>query len=206
MTSDRLDLLFETPCLGNRADTEAFYRSSFVRLRSIASALLASERPGHTLQPTALVNELFLKMNGIKIPITGEEHLFRLAARAMKQVLIDYGRGRGALRRAAPDDLRELMRETDGVEVELRLAAKSVFGRLEKHDPTAAASIWLRYVEGFSLQEIAERQHRELWRVKVDCEFGARWMAHQLGPFRKAASTSRAQRSASGGRSRGWGA
>ncbi|PYV09251.1 MAG: hypothetical protein DMG07_23680, partial [Acidobacteria bacterium] len=68
------------------------YKLAFHRLRGIASALLRRERAGHSLQPTALVSELFLKLQRMETRILSEDHFFRIAARAMRQVLIDHAR------------------------------------------------------------------------------------------------------------------
>src|SRR6476660_6383675 len=84
--------LFEKAQLGDRIARDAVYKLAFYRLRVIASALLKRERRGHTLQPTALVSELFLKLNRLETKILNEDHFFRISARAMQQVLIDHSR------------------------------------------------------------------------------------------------------------------
>src|ERR1700730_716764 len=84
--------LFEKAQLGDSVARDAVYSLAFYRLRVIASALLRRERPGHTLQPTALVSELFLKLNRLETRILSEDHFFRISARAMRQVLIDHSR------------------------------------------------------------------------------------------------------------------
>src|SRR5579862_5732569 len=78
--------------LGDLLARETVYRLSFERLRRIAGALLRRERAGHTLQATALVSELFLKLLRMEARIVDEDHFFRVAARAMRQVLIDHAR------------------------------------------------------------------------------------------------------------------
>src|SRR5436309_14830593 len=81
--------LFEKAQLGDHVARNAVYKLAFHRLRVIASALLRRERAGHTLQPTALVSELFLKLRRLETRILNEDHFFRISARAMRQVLID---------------------------------------------------------------------------------------------------------------------
>src|SRR6267378_5309877 len=86
--------LFEKARLGDNVARDAVYKLAFYRLRVIASALLRRERAGHTLQPTALVSELFLKLHRLETTILSEDHFFRISARAMGQVLIDHSRTR----------------------------------------------------------------------------------------------------------------
>src|SRR5438477_8990040 len=84
--------LFERAQRGDNLARDTVYKLAFYRLRGIASALLRRERPGHTLQPTALVSELFLKLQRLETEILNEDHFFRISARAMRQVLIDHAR------------------------------------------------------------------------------------------------------------------
>ena len=74
--ADTFAPLFRRAQGGDRAAWSAVYEVAFGRLRSIASALLQRERPGHTLQPTALVGELFLKLFRFEAKIVGQEHFF----------------------------------------------------------------------------------------------------------------------------------
>src|SRR5260370_33388932 len=84
--------LFEKAQLGDSVARDPVYKLAFHRLRVIASALLRRERAGHTLQPTALVSELFLKLHKLETRILSEDHFFHISARAMRQVLIDHSR------------------------------------------------------------------------------------------------------------------
>src|SRR5690242_14140484 len=90
--------LVERARLGDRLARDAVYKIAFSRLKVIASALLRRERPGHTLQPTALVSELFLKFQRLETKIVSEDHFFRISARAMRQVLIDHAQGKRAVK------------------------------------------------------------------------------------------------------------
>jgi RNA polymerase sigma factor (TIGR02999 family) len=175
-------LLFETAQRGDRAAQDALYRMAFYRLRGIASALLRNERPGHTLQPTALVSELFLKLRRTETRILSEDHFFRVAARAMRQVLIDHARVKNAQKKVPPETIHEFltMSGCGDVDPELRLAVRTVFDRLGTADPEVAATVWLRSVEGLTLQEISRKQNRSMWRVRADFEFGLHWMSERL--------------------------
>ncbi len=167
---------------GDRIAREAVYGLAFPRLRRIASALLSRERAGHTLQPTALVSELFLKLLRMESRILDEDHFFRMAARAMRQVLIDHSRTRRPAKRVSLEQVADLLsaRDRDG---EAALAVKMVFEKLRSMDAKVAETVWLRSVEGLTNLEMSRVQNRELWRVRADCDFGLQWMANQLGRY-----------------------
>jgi RNA polymerase sigma factor (TIGR02999 family) len=194
---------------GNSCAENTFYKLAFYRLRGIASALLKKERAGHTLQPTALVSELFFKLRGLETRILGEEHLFRIAAGAMQQVLIDSARAKAAGKRIPPRLVSELLPGLDGTggDPELRVTLKIALARLRVIDRRAAETVWLRSVEGLTIEEVSRSQRRETWRVRADYDFGLRWLADHL-PRRtgsKSAATSSAHAPTSLGRRRGSG-
>ena len=172
----------EAPIAASRPALNAFYRIAFRRLRTIAASLLQRERQGHTLQPIALVSEAFLKLRRLPVSMMNEEHFYRLAASAMEQVLVDSARAKSAYKRIPAQLLSELLPNTEGPspQTEMRLAAKLVLEKLRAVDPVAAETVWLRSVEGLTLQEVSLRQKREMWRVRADCDFGLRWMGDQL--------------------------
>jgi RNA polymerase sigma factor (TIGR02999 family) len=197
------DFLFER-ARRNPSAENAFYKIAFYRLRVIASALLKKERAGHTLQPTALVSELFFKLRGMETRILGEEHFFRIAAGAMQQVLIDSARAKAALKRIPPELVCELLPDLDGghADPELRFTLKIGLERLRGIDRMAAETVWLRSVEGLTIQEVSRSQGREAWRVRADYDFGLRWLADHLTRHTgsKSAATSSAHEPTSLGR------
>jgi RNA polymerase sigma factor (TIGR02999 family) len=195
---------------GNSCAENTFYKLAFYRLRGIASALLKKERAGHTLQPTALVSELFFKLRGLETRILGEEHLFRIAAGAMQQVLIDSARAKAAGKRIPPRLVSELLPGLDGTggDPELRVTLKIALARLRVIDRRAAETVWLRSVEGLTIEEVSRSQRRETWRVRADYEFGLRWLADHFTrrTGSKSAATSSAHAPTSLGRRCGSGA
>ena len=148
----------------------------------IAASLLSRERRGHTLQPTALVGELFFKLRGFEHRILDADQFFGMAARAMRQVLIDHARVRHSAKKVAPEAVPELLSNRNDAAPELRLTVKSVFQALKRLDPAAAETVWLRSVEGLTLGEVSRKQGREVWRVRADYDFGVRWMADRIQP------------------------
>jgi len=173
--------LFEKAQLGDGVALDAVYQLAFYRLRVIASALLRRERAGHTLQPTALVSELFLKLRRLETRILNEDHFFRISARAMRQVLIDHSRVTKMAHKVSIDLIPELLLPVRNAACpESVLAVKMVFEKLRTMDPQVAETVWLRSVEGLTVEEMSRSQRREMWRVRADYDFGLQWMANRL--------------------------
>jgi len=132
----------------------------YEELRRLAAQRLAQEKPGHTLQPTALVHEAYLRLvaGGQPHDWGGRGHFFAAAAEAMRRILVESARRKstdkrgGKLRRI---DVEQLSVADGGREAEL-LALDDALDELERHDPQAAALVKLRYFAGLSHQESAE--------------------------------------------------
>jgi RNA polymerase sigma factor (TIGR02999 family) len=128
-------------------------------LRKLAAQKLAREASGHTLQPTALVHEAYLRLVGEEEPQwQGRGHFFAAAAEAMRRILVDHARRRtaqkrgGAARRVKWDDRLAVADQPD----EDLLALDEALGELEQHDAQAAGLVKLRYFSELSHQEAAE--------------------------------------------------
>src|SRR5579863_4271217 len=132
----------------------------YEELRKLAAARLAQEKPGQTLQATALVHEAYLRLLGgeNKQPWDGRGHFFAAAAEAMRRILIDQARHKaslkasGGLRRV---DLSEIDPGLSGPQVDL-LGLNEALKQLEKNDPRAAAVVKLRFFAGLTTQEAAD--------------------------------------------------
>ena len=170
--------------LGDRVAEETLYKSAFQRLRGIASSLLWHERADHTLQPTALVSETFLKLHRLEMTVLDEDHFFRISARAMRQVLIDHGRKSRPVEKLGSDMIARLLAPNwnDRETTDTHLAVRAVFAELRKLDPMLASTVWSRSVEGLTIKELSVLQNRPEWRVRADHDFGLHWMARRLRP------------------------
>src|SRR5436309_14496363 len=126
-------------------------------LRQIAAAYLRRERPGQTLQASALVHEAYLRLAGAGSPWQDERHFVGIAARSMRQILVERARARGAQKRWAGLDRvtlsASLAAETDP-EVMLP-AIDDALTRLETIDPEKAKIVELRYFMGLGIDETA---------------------------------------------------
>ena len=185
---DSLDRFFEGPEWKPVLDG-ALYRIAFRRLYAIAAALLRKERRGHTLQPTALISELFLKLRRLETRVLNAEHFFRIAAEAMHQVLIDSARAKHAAKRIPADWVPDMLAGAGGrhYDPELRLTLKIGMERLRVIDRLAAETMWLRCADGLTVEEVGSRQGRECWRVRADYDFALTWLRSQLGRHRSPA-------------------
>jgi RNA polymerase sigma-70 factor, ECF subfamily len=184
---DAFAALFEKAQLGDGVARNAVYKLAFHRLRVIASALLRRTYSGNTLQPTALVSELFLKLRRRELRVLSEEHFFRISARAMRQVLIDHARIKRPAKKVPLEQIPELLLPANpnqsSADPETALAVKMVFEKLRAMAPEVAETVWLRSVEGLTIHEMSRAQDREAWRVRADYDFGLQWMSNRLKRF-----------------------
>jgi RNA polymerase sigma factor (TIGR02999 family) len=131
----------------------------YEELRKLAAARMAQEKPGQTLQATALVHEAWLRLAGSdKQQWRGRAHFFGAAGEAMRRVLIDKARRKASLKRGreqAFDELHESQIELTAPGEEI-LAVHDALDALATEDPTAAQVVKLRYFVGLTIPEIAE--------------------------------------------------
>jgi hypothetical protein len=101
----------------------------------------------------------------------------------MRQVLVDHARTRRAQKKIPPELIVELLPDT-------AQTVRAVFESLRDIDPTAAETVWLRSVEGMTIDEVSRSQKRKFWDVRADYDFGLKWMADQLAESSKLATVS----------------
>ena len=130
----------------------------YEELRRLAARRLASERQGHTLQPTALVHEAWLRISGsAERHWNGRQHFFAAAAEAMRRILVDHARRRRAAKRGAGVERLDL----DEVDIaapapdDQLLAVDEAVAKFERVDARKAELVKLRYFVGLSFEEVA---------------------------------------------------
>lgn len=133
----------------------------YAQLRAAAAVALAHESPAHTLQPTALVHDAYLKLLGPRdIPWQNRAHFYAAAAQAMRQILIDHARAKGARggRRADGTPIADVpdVATLASADPEKILAVEQALIRLEVEDPESAAIVKLRFFAGLSVEHAAE--------------------------------------------------
>jgi RNA polymerase sigma factor (TIGR02999 family) len=139
-------------------DLDALAPRVYDELRRIAAAYMRRERPGQTLQATALVNEAYLRLAGAGTPWHDKQHFVGIAARSMRQILIERARARGAQKRWAGLNrvsLSDSLAVANDPEAMLP-ALDEALERLAKIDAEQAKIVELRYFAGLSIEETAD--------------------------------------------------
>jgi RNA polymerase sigma-70 factor (ECF subfamily) len=153
-------------------------------LRRLARRQMARERPGHTLQATALVNEAYLRLVDVTgVPWQSRAHFFALAARMMRRILVDHARARdnsrrgGGVQRVSLDEALVISSEPDQDLVRLDEALR----RLDAIHPRKGRVVELRFFGGLSLEETGEALNVSTDTVKRDWRFAKLWLMRELG-------------------------
>jgi RNA polymerase sigma factor (TIGR02999 family) len=166
--------------------SEELFPIIYGELRKVARRYLDRERRNHTLQPTALVNEAWLRLENERgAEWQGRTHGLALAAQAMRRLLIDHGRHQKRQKRGggAPNlVLDELLQaaSTGGVPLEDLLTLEEALTRLESVDQRAAQVVVLKFFSGLSSSEIAEHLNVSVRTVESDWTHARAWLKREL--------------------------
>lgn len=155
----------------------------YSELHRMASHLLSSERAGHTLQPTALINEVYLRLGSGNAPDwQSRAHFFAVVATTLRRILIDHARAHCSERRGGG----EMNLPLDGIQAgapcsyDDLLIIEEALSELERADPRAARVTELRFFAGLQESEIAEELSVSEITVKRDWKFARAWLAAHL--------------------------
>jgi RNA polymerase sigma factor (TIGR02999 family) len=164
--------------------TDRLFDILYDELHQIAASLMRGERRGHTLQPTALVNEAYLKLlGGAHTDWENRAHFLRTAARAMRQVLVDYARKHAAAKRGgglSRVTLHANLAEKKRAEVEILLLDKTL-KRLSTLDQRMGRVVEMKVFAGMKVAEIAHTLSVSRRTIDNDWSFAKRWLSHELG-------------------------
>lgn len=162
-----------------RAQTKLF-RVVESELRKIARKYMRDERPDHTLQPTLLANDAFLRLIGSDVDVDWQDraHFYRTAARAMRRMLVDHQRQRQAAKRGGdvqrmPVEMHDLGQETKSVDL---LALDEALSKLAQIDPRQSEIVELHHFGGCSLQETADLLELSTSTVKREWAAAKAWL------------------------------
>lgn len=152
-------------------------------LRDLAAAFLRQERAGHTLQPTALVHEAYLRLvDATGLGAIDQSHFVAIAARSMRRVLVEHARAKDAEKRgggARPVQLETHCAIVDGPDIDL-LALDEALTRLEALDPRHARVVELRYFGGLSMEEVAALLAVSKRTVELDWTLARAFLRREL--------------------------
>jgi RNA polymerase sigma factor (TIGR02999 family) len=167
---------------GDARATDELLPLVYGELRRLASQRMAGEKPGHTLQPTALVHEAWLRLAGSDQRWNGQTHFLGAAAEAMRRILIDQARRKAAGKRGAGGEREELNES----QIELKVpadefvAVNEAVDELAAQDPLAAQVVKLRYFVGLTSEEIAEALEMSPRSVDRHWAFARAWLKGHL--------------------------
>jgi RNA polymerase sigma factor (TIGR02999 family) len=168
---------------GNREAVDRLLPLVYPELRRIAARYLRAERPEHTLQPTALVHEAYLKLVDQRdVTWQNRVHFYGVAAQLMRRLLVDYARAHGASKRGG-DQVRVPLEEALVVPQEQALdlvRLDEALERLAELDAQQSRVVELRYFGGLSIEETAEVLGVSPATVKRNWAMAKAWLHHEL--------------------------
>ena len=176
-------LLYELDA-GDRAALDRLVPLVFDELRRLANSYLRRERADHTLQPTALVNEAYLRLvNQQDVRCQSRAHFFGIAANLMRQILVDHARQRAADKRGGADLERLSLTQAERVfnreDVDV-LALDEALERLNEFDPQQARIVELKFFAGLTIEETAEVLSVSHATVERDWKLARAWLKRAL--------------------------
>lgn len=153
----------------------------YSELHRIAEGYLRST-PNGTLQPTALINEAYLRLAGVDAPLNSRKHFFALSAKLMRQILVDRARRHSAAKRGGPLQLEPLNEQSHGVSARIEefLILDQALTRLADAEPRLARVVELHYFGGLNGPEISELLGTPVWSVQRDHRLAEAWLRRAL--------------------------
>ena len=169
---------------GDQAALEKLMPLVYSELRRLASNYLRRERAGHTLQPTALVNEAYLKLvDQRNANWQNRAHFFGISAQLMRRILVDHARQHQAVKRGGSGQQRVSITSVEKIvkqpEVDL-LALNEALNELDKMDPQQSRIVELKFFGGFSIDEIAEAAKISPATVKREWNSAKAWLRLEM--------------------------
>jgi RNA polymerase sigma factor (TIGR02999 family) len=165
-----------------RQEPDDFAPVVYTELRRLAGAYLRRERPGQTLQATALVHEVYLRLAGSAPSFSDRQHFIGIAARSMRQILVEHARARGAQKRWGGMNrvsLHDSVANPAHADVMLP-ALDEALTRLEQIDPEQARIVELRYFVGLGINETADAIGISPATVKRRWSMARAWLHREL--------------------------
>ncbi|MDA7888580.1 ECF-type sigma factor [Akkermansiaceae bacterium] len=179
-----LTILLQNVNAGERDAEDQLIASVYEQLRKIAQRQLSRERSDHTLQPTELVHEAYVKMAGHleERDWQNRSHFFAAAAEAMRRILINYARSRNAVKRGSgqrPEAINvlELAGEQDP---EMILVVDEAIQHLKEQDPKLGELVHLRFFAGLSIEQTAEVMETSTRSVARHWNFARAWLTKEI--------------------------
>ena len=166
---------------GNPQALEELTPLVYAELRQLAASYLRKERPDHTLQPTALVHEAYLRLVGQQnMNWQDRSHFFGVAARLMRQILVDHARRQRAGKRAGRKvSLEDTVTLAQGRSGDLA-ALDDALTALAKFDPRKCKAVELRYFGGLEVEEISQALELSPVTIRRDLKVAESWLYREM--------------------------
>ena len=166
---------------GNPQALEELTPLVYRELRQLAASYLRRERQGHTLQPTALVHEAYMRLVDQSNPTwQSRSHFYGVAARLMRQILVDHARRKHAGKRGGQKVSLEEVVSFSQDRGHLLVALDTSLNALEKIDPRKCRAVELRYFGGLSMEEIAQALDVSAVTVRRDLRMAEAWLHNEM--------------------------
>ena len=171
---------------GNAHSFEEMFPLVYKELREIARRLYVRESVGHTLQPTALVHEAYLKLVDQKrADVKSRTHVIAVGAQAMRRLLLDHARKRGAAKRGSKQQNLDLMDVLDSaadheLNLDQILSVNSALEQLAEFDQRQALIVTLRFFGGLTVEEIADVTGVSMGTVARDWRHARAWLQVEI--------------------------
>jgi RNA polymerase sigma factor (TIGR02999 family) len=167
---------------GDRSVEARLFELLLPDLHRLARNLLRNERPGHSLQTTALMNEAYLRLiNARERDWENRRHFLAVAARAMRHLLIDHARARAKGIKTPLESVEELLRGRDA-QLELGIAINGLLDELDKSHPEWCTIVEMKFFAGFTDEETAEALGTPLRSMQRKFGDARRWLFEKLEP------------------------
>jgi RNA polymerase sigma factor (TIGR02999 family) len=154
----------------------------YAELRRLARGQLRREQPGHSLQPTALVHEAYLRLVGADVDWRDRTHFMSVAARVMRRILVEHARARHARKRGGgepPVSLTEPIAAPDADPIDI-LVLDTAMERLQRLDPRQAQIVELCYFGGLTVPEVGQTLGISEATVHRDLRHARAWLKREL--------------------------
>jgi RNA polymerase sigma factor (TIGR02999 family) len=170
---------------GDHAAAEKLLPLVYAELHRVANAYMRRERPDHTLQPTALINEAYLRLIHEDVDWNSRAHFVGFAAHVMRRVLVDYARARNAEHRGGKMERVELQDQfaISPERLEEVWVLDEALNRLEQKNSRQAKVVELRYFGGLSMEQIGATLGIAPRSAKRDWALARIWLHEQLNPL-----------------------
>ena len=183
--SDPITLLLQDFARGNKAALDRLVPLLYPELRKLARGYLSNERPGHTLQPTALVHEVYARLVKQDQPdYRNRTHFMAVASQVMRQILVDHARVKNAVKRGG-SAAKVPFDQAFGVAAErpsVMIAIDDALSELAQRDAVKARLIEMRFFGGMTAEDSAEVLDMPVTEVRRHLRVAQAWLQRELKP------------------------